>query len=143
MPFTARPQIGPDLEFSTRLREYVHRVSVAIGVGWESCAVDTSSPATGYIAVDWRLPGHADRDVAVLWDETQGWSVAIETHSGEDLIVVALLGGSLTPDPSAVADFLADVRGGTLAAPGAPVVPLPRPDLTASLDRHAAAPLLS
>lgn len=139
MPFTARPQIGPDLEFSARLRDYVHRVSVAIGVGWESCAVDTSSPATGYIAVDWRLPGHADRDVAVLWDETQGWSVAIETHSGEDLIVVALLGGSLTPAPSVVAGFLAKVREGALTSSGAPVVPLPRPDLTVRLDRHAMA----
>ncbi|GAA1948586.1 DUF6292 family protein [Amycolatopsis minnesotensis] len=140
MPFTARPQIEPDLEFSVRLRDYVHRVSVAIGVGWESCAVDTSSPATGYIAVDWRLPCHADRDVAVLWDETQGWSVAIETHSGEDFIVVALLGGSLAPEPEAVAGFLTEVRDGVVTTAGSPVVPLPRTDLTARLDQHATVP---
>ncbi len=40
------------------------------------------------------------RDVAPLRDERHGWSVAIEHDSGQDLMVVASLGGELVPGRS-------------------------------------------
>lgn len=34
-------------------------------------------PANAYVALDERLPGFPDHDVALLWDERSGWSAAI------------------------------------------------------------------
>jgi hypothetical protein len=52
-----------------------------------------------------------DRDLALLWDERHGWSAAMETHSGEDLIVLAYLNGEdVLPEPCEVARFLAALR---------------------------------
>jgi len=51
-----------------------------------------------------RFPG---REVALLWEETCGWALAVETRSGEDLIVLGYLGEHAVPAPDAVADFAA------------------------------------
>ncbi len=40
--------------------------------------------AGAYIALDRRLPDHPDQDVALVWDERYGWSLALETNSSED-----------------------------------------------------------
>ncbi|WP_410652662.1 DUF6292 family protein [Amycolatopsis sp. cmx-4-54] len=90
---------------------YLAEVTEALGVGLESCTVDHDSPVSAYVALDERLPTHPERDVALLWDEIHGWAVAIETHSGEDLIVLRYLGGkTATPSPAEVARFLRAVR---------------------------------
>ncbi|HET6291560.1 MAG TPA: DUF6292 family protein [Amycolatopsis sp.] len=90
---------------------YLADVTEALGVGLESCTVDHDSPVSAYVALDGRLPTHPDRDVALLWDELHGWAVAIETHSGEDLIVLRYLGGqTATPKPATVARFVRAVR---------------------------------
>lgn len=44
---------------------------------------------SAYLALDQHLPAFPGWDLALLWDEERGWSAAIETHSGEDLIVVS------------------------------------------------------
>jgi uncharacterized protein DUF6292 len=108
------------------LRAYLAEVCAALGVGLESIAVDLDAPVSAYLALDCRLPGHPDRDVALLWDERHGWAAAIETHSGEDLIVVAYLGGrTVLPPADQVARFVtALVRG---ARPGPPDPPAIRP----------------
>jgi hypothetical protein len=89
------------------LRGYLSRVTAALGIGLESCTIDHDRPVSAYLALDTRLEHYPDRDVALLWDERHGWAAAIETHSGEDLIILRYLGGTLIPPPSTVARFVA------------------------------------
>ena len=90
---------------------YLSEVTAELGIGLESCVLDHDIPVSAYIALDVRLPHYPGRDVALLWDERYGWSVAIETHSGEDLIVLRYLGGdSVIPAPQSVARFVAAVE---------------------------------
>lgn len=93
------------------LHAYLADVTKALGIGLESCTVDHDTPVCAYVALDGHLPGYPGRDVALLWDEVHGWSAAIETHSGEDLIVIRYFGGtSITPAPAHVARFVAALR---------------------------------
>ncbi|GAB3721965.1 hypothetical protein GCM10027598_36260 [Amycolatopsis oliviviridis] len=62
-------------------------------VGLESRTVDNDSPVSAYVALDHRLPSHPDRDRALPWDEAHGWAIAIETHSGEDLVIIRVHAG--------------------------------------------------
>lgn len=95
------------------LRDYLHGVAAALGVGLESCTVDLDTPISAYIALDCRLPAFPDRDLALLWDEEHGWSAAIETHSGEDLIVVSYLDSkTVVPPGEVVVAFVRDLRRG-------------------------------
>ena len=87
------------------LRRYVRRVTRALGMTGECSVVDR---AGAYLAVDGRVEGFPDRDVALLWDE-EGWSAAVETHSGGDLFVVARMGGEPMPPPHAVARWASTV----------------------------------
>lgn len=90
------------------LRGYVRLVTAEVGLTGECSYVQAERPATAYLALDGRLPGFPDRDVALLWDEDGGWSVAVETHSGEDLIVCAYFGAEVLPSPKVVGRW---VRG--------------------------------
>jgi hypothetical protein len=85
------------------LRRYAWLVGEALGQRGECSFVHAGEPASAYVAVEGRLAGYPGRDVALLWDERWGWATAVETHSGEDLLVVAHLGLDLLPDPAAVA----------------------------------------
>jgi hypothetical protein len=131
-------QLDPNSTLARGLRGYVTAVGGALGVGWESCSLGLDRPLSGYIALDWRLPDHPDRDLALVWDERQGWSAAVETHSGEDLIVLRYLGGPVVPEPRAVARFVADLRAGYPAGhadpPGAHDGGNPLADLNRYLD---------
>jgi hypothetical protein len=119
-------QVDYDLEFwfQEGLRAYLGSVARALGFGIESCTVDVDVPVSAYVAVDWRLRRFPDRDVALLWDEVHGWAVAVEASCGEDVIVLAYLGGEeILPEPRAVVRFLAGLRAGDLTAdPGSPVL---------------------
>lgn len=88
------------------LLEYLRDVTAELGIGLESCTLDHDSPVSAYVALDTRLPHYPDRDVALLWDEVLGWAAAIETHSGEDLIVLRYLGDEVVPSPRRVARFV-------------------------------------
>lgn len=101
--------------YAADLRRYAAEVTAELGIGLESCAIDPAPPASVYIALDTTLPDHADRDLALLWDERTGWSVAIETHSGEDLIVIAQHKGNHVPDARQVAKFVAGLAKGRSA----------------------------
>lgn len=89
------------------LQRYVRLVSQAMGLRGECSYFPAGEIASAYIALDGRFSRCPDRDVALLWDENQGWSAAIETHSEEDLLVVAHLGQDLLPLPKAVAAWAA------------------------------------
>ncbi|MDT7802113.1 MAG: hypothetical protein QOI78_5546 [Actinomycetota bacterium] len=106
------------------LTGYLTAVGAAVGVGDESCTLDVDVPVSAYIALDGRLARHPGRDLALLWDERHGWSFAMETHSGEDLLVLAYLGGELVPEPARVRAFVAATRSS-----GAPFALRIPPDL--------------
>ncbi|QRP50066.1 DUF6292 family protein [Amycolatopsis sp. FDAARGOS 1241] len=88
------------------LTAYLRAVTAELGIGLESCTLDHASPLSAYLALDERHPAYPDRDFALLWDEERGWAAAVETHSGEDLIVVRYLGGTVAPAPEDVARFV-------------------------------------
>ncbi|MFI9011150.1 DUF6292 family protein [Actinosynnema sp. NPDC053489] len=123
------------------LRGYVRLVTEELGLTGECSYVQADGPATAYLALDGRLPGFPDRDVALLWDEAHGWSAAVETHSGEDVIVQAYFGQELLPPPGAVARWVRGLFRGER-------VPRPRPgssrhrDLRLDLAPYAAAGLV-
>ncbi|WIY00385.1 DUF6292 family protein [Amycolatopsis mongoliensis] len=120
------------------LTGYLAAVSSAVGVGVESCTVDLDAPASAYVALDVRLLRHPDRDMALLWDERHGWAFAMETHSGEDLLVLAYLGGELVPAPPRVGRFVAGIRsaGAPDTAPVPPDLRDDRSELSARLLRY-------
>ncbi len=99
--------VDTDEPLRRAVRGYLDEVAAALGVGLESSTIDLGTPVSAYLALDHRLPGFPDRDLALLWDEERGWSAAIESRCGEDLIVVASL-DSDTPAPPAdrVAQFV-------------------------------------
>jgi hypothetical protein len=115
---------GRDTEFSfeRRLRGYLGAVARAVGVGLESCTLDAGTPASAYIALDWRLSRFPGHDLALVWDEVHGWAAALEDTAGKAATILAYLGGEVLPEPRAVVRFLAAVRAddpvvGTLEAP--------------------------
>jgi hypothetical protein len=91
------------------VHEYVQRVTRALGLRGESSYVQTDEVASAYIALDGRLPSHPDRDVALLWDERDGWAAAVEEHSGDPLRAIAHLGDEVRPAPGAVARAVRDL----------------------------------
>jgi hypothetical protein len=114
-----------DHGFTRAFRAYLRAVAASLGIGLESTTVDVDTPVSAYLALDWRLRRFADRDLALLWDERHGWSAAVETHSGEDMIVLAYLGGdTVCPDPRRVVQFLAALRADdrTLGRPVPPAL---------------------
>lgn len=125
---TAQP-LTTDSEYRLlcAMSAYLDAVSAAAGVGSESCTIDLDPPMSAYLALDGQLSVHPGRDTALAWDERHGWSFTIETHSGEDLLVVAYLGGELVPPPSRVREFVRAVRARTRRTPS----PAP-PDLSRS-----------
>lgn len=92
------------------LRRYVEAVAAALGVGPEATFCELDSSASAYIALAEPLPGFPDRDVALLWDDAHGWSLCVETYSGEDLIVLAYLATTLLPEPETVVACVAEMR---------------------------------
>lgn len=84
--------------------DYALRVTRELGLSGESSCVDQLKPLRVYIAVDGRLPGHPDHDVALLWTECHGWAIAVE--DGAELTVVAHLGGAVEPPPRTVARWV-------------------------------------
>ncbi|MET0234485.1 MAG: DUF6292 family protein [Kibdelosporangium sp.] len=103
-----------DSSAANGLRHYVRLVAVELGLTGESSYIQLDPPAHVYMAVDGRLKSFPARDVALLWDEEDGWSVGVETHSGEDLMVLAYMGGDVLPAPRQVARFVRGLGGDRL-----------------------------
>lgn len=99
--------------------------------------------ANAYVAPADKLPGSPDRDTALIWDGCLRWVLAVETHSGEDLLVQAYLGGQLLPEPGMVVGFAKQVSaegpcaavarpGSTLRKGPVSIAPAAAPALRAS-----------
>jgi hypothetical protein len=84
---------------------YVRLVTAALGLSGDCSYVHGGRPASAYLALDGSLPDFPGRDVALLWDEQRGWSIATETHSGEDPVVRASFGTDVLPLPRDVAQW--------------------------------------
>jgi Family of unknown function (DUF6292) len=104
--------VGTGLDMERALRVYLADVAAAVGVGPESCTVDIDRPMSAYLALDQRSPRFPDRDLALLWDERRGWSVAVESGCHEDLLVIGELGRPAWPRPTAVRRFLDRILAG-------------------------------
>lgn len=110
------------------LRGYLAIVAAELGVGLESCTVDVDLPVSAYLALDQRVAAFPERDVALLWDERHGWSLAVETHSGEDLIVLAYLDAdTVAPSAELVVRFVEEICAGEskLGIPDPPAIRRP------------------
>ncbi|WP_229874839.1 DUF6292 family protein [Amycolatopsis deserti] len=95
------------------LRRYVRLVTEALGLGGNAYFVQIDPPpANAYLALERRLPEFPDRDAALIWSEDTGWSLVVESHCGEDLIVLAYLGTDVLPAPRVVARFAEDLCDG-------------------------------
>lgn len=119
--------------FDRGLRAYVTAVARALGVGEESTTVDSTVPASAYLALDGTPPAFPDRELALLWDERHGWAAAVETHSGEDLLVLGYLDPAhgATPAPRVLVRFVEALRAGRSVGRADP------PDLPGLDRRHA------
>jgi hypothetical protein len=90
------------------LQRYVRLVCQAMALRGECWYIQADETACVYIALDRRLSRFPDHDVALLWDENEGWSAATEAHSaGAELLVVARFGQDPLPPPEAVATWVA------------------------------------
>ncbi|MGV9299640.1 DUF6292 family protein [Amycolatopsis sp. NPDC003676] len=111
MPVTAYIPPSDQHAVLAALRGYLAEVARALGTGLDSCAVDEGPPLSAYVGLDGCLPGYPGRDFALLWDEVHGWAIAVETHSGEDFIVLRYLGGAtVTPPPAELLGFVTALR---------------------------------
>ncbi len=128
-----------DHEFRRGLVGYLGAVADALGVGLESCTIDSNLPATAYLALEWPQRGPSV-DLAMLWDERCGWAAATEGRTIEDFTVLGYLGGATLPEPRVVAQFVAAVRGGDSAVlqaePSITWPVLSRPKLTELLSEY-------
>ncbi|WNV87830.1 DUF6292 family protein [Umezawaea sp. Da 62-37] len=106
------------------LRRYVNLVTGALGLTGECSYVEVERPAGAYLALDGGLARFPDRDLALLWNEEHGWSMAVETDSAEDPLVLAHMGGDPLPSPGEVAEWTSNflrVGHDTRPAPATPV----------------------
>jgi hypothetical protein len=121
-------------------------VTEALGYTGHAFHVQLEAPVHAYIPLDERMPAFPGRDVALLWDERHGWCGAIETASGEDLIVLSYLGSDVLPPPRVVAAFALELIAGTgpgQAAPPAFREAAAADDLPARLADYAPDPQLA
>lgn len=119
------------------LRRYVTLVAQHAGVGAEACSIQFAPPVGAYVALDQHLPRFPERDVALLWDTTCGWALAIETHGGADLTVLGYLARDVLPLPHEVADGLRRAVRGVGTGFSRPPATRADDDLTASLTHYA------
>ncbi|MFI6094535.1 DUF6292 family protein [Lentzea sp. NPDC051213] len=87
-------------------REYARQVTRELGLSGESSCVDRTSPLRLYIAVDGRLPGYPDHDLALLWTRSHGWALAVEKPGTTELRAVAHLANPVEAPPRTVARWV-------------------------------------
>ncbi|HET6710511.1 DUF6292 family protein [Amycolatopsis sp.] len=91
------------------LRQYLLAVAARLDAPAWFCEVDV--PAGAYLALERRLARFPDHELALMWDERDGWSAAVETAAGDEVIVLAYLGEDVLPVPEAVVAFVTGLYG--------------------------------
>lgn len=102
------------------LDRYVSLVADALDLTATAYYTESQPPVHVYLALNARLPDFPDRDTALTWDECQGWAGAVESVSGDDLVVLAYLGHDILPAPHLVARFARDLTAGRDPGQSAP-----------------------
>ncbi|WP_410638910.1 DUF6292 family protein [Amycolatopsis sp. lyj-346] len=118
------------------LRQYLLAVAAKLDAPAWFCEVDV--PAGAYVALERRLARFPGHETALLWDERDGWAVAVESAAGDEVIVLAYLGEDVLPPPEAVVEFVAGLYGEKY--PGRPDPPdFRRPGTADGFDERLAA----
>jgi hypothetical protein len=118
------------------LRQYLLAVAGKLDAPAWFCEVDV--PASAYLALERRLARFPDHETALLWDERDGWSAAVESSTGEDVVVLAYLGDDVLPAPEVVVKFVGDLYAD--GYPGRPDPPdFRRPGALDGFDERLAA----
>ncbi|MEV6828669.1 DUF6292 family protein [Amycolatopsis sp. NPDC051102] len=86
------------------LRQYLLAVAAKLDAPAWFCEIDV--PAGAYVALEQRLARFPGHETALLWDERDGWAAAVESASGDEVIVLAYLGQDVLPPPEAVEAFV-------------------------------------
>lgn len=94
------------------LEGYFAAVCAEVGISPKSGWCEVERPSNAYLAVDEHDPSHPDHDLALMWDEENGWAAVAETNAAHDIQVLRYLGGQVVPEPRVVGEFLADVAAG-------------------------------
>lgn len=97
------------------VRRYISLVAAALGLTGDTYCVELEPYLAAYVALDGRVPRFPGHEVALVWDEYHGWAVAVESRSGEDLLVVSYLAFDVLPAPRVVARFARDLLAGCRA----------------------------
>ena len=116
------------------LHRYVKLVAEAVGLAGNAYYAQTHPRAEAYLALDLRLPVFPELDTALLWDEGDGWALAVEPGAGADLAIVTYLAApDPVPPPTVVAAFAKAACDGIPAGE-----PQPHPPEAGAADRLAA-----
>lgn len=101
------PYFDDDEDF----RAYVESVAAEVGSAAEHCYC-SAEKREAYVVVSTRdekiYPG---REVALIWNGDTGWGVAVETHSGEDMLLLGSVSGTPVPTPATVAGLCRRLLG--------------------------------
>ncbi|MFD4638124.1 DUF6292 family protein [Lentzea sp. NPDC058436] len=91
-----------------QLRQYVDDVLEAAGLSGNGFVDHADGSRSAYVAVDGRVAEFPGHDVALLWDQDDGWSVAAENPADGSLVVIDRLTGP-RQSPAAVAQWVRSV----------------------------------
>ena len=95
------------------LAAYVRAVAAELRVSEEATGFEISDTVTAYLGLTERYPDCPGRDLMLVWNERDGWLVAVETSPAEPPLVVGYLGSAdILPSPGTVAGFVAGVLDG-------------------------------
>ncbi|MBK1782992.1 DUF6292 family protein [Prauserella cavernicola] len=94
------------------LRRYVRLVREAMGLSGDSSCVQLEPPVNAYLALEGRLSSFPALDVALTWDEENGWALAVEARCCDELLVLSYLDTDVLPPPRSVALFATSMLEG-------------------------------
>ncbi|GHF63248.1 hypothetical protein FHX82_003034 [Amycolatopsis bartoniae] len=124
------------------LAGYLRAIATALDLPEQGTSFEISDTATAYIALrrGARRPGE---DLMLVWSESSGWALAVETDPRETPEVLAHLGGDdAVPAPERVARFVRDVLADRWDTRARPVFAVSgnRPALAESLAPYVSPP---
>lgn len=102
------------------LLRYIEHVAHAVYAGSDAITWVLDDPSSAYLPLDGHLPGFPAEDLALVWDDENGWAVVIEPDSRGNLIKISYLGEDILPSPVRVAAFVTALCSG-----GQPSLPDP------------------
>lgn len=97
------------------LRRYVRLVADALAPDVDRMAVHWIHPVRATIALSGRLRWFPGRQVALTWDERDGWAMVLAGCASGSLTVLRYLGNDVLPTPTDVAAFNGKLFGDQFA----------------------------